>query len=114
MNCAVEFTGSISKLSVDDRLTIANMTTEWGALAGVFPVDEITLEWIHKRMKRFEGLNPLKHPRINSETLKKLESSILSPDIDCHYSKLLTLDLSTVSPYASGYYFHIDKLVRTQ
>ena len=31
LNCAVEFTGSesLAQLSIDDRLTIANMTTEW-------------------------------------------------------------------------------------
>lgn len=37
-NAALEFTGEdVAGLSVDDRLTIANMTTEWGALVGVFP-----------------------------------------------------------------------------
>ena len=36
LNHAVEFCGTgLKHLSVDDRLTIANMTTEWGALAGV-------------------------------------------------------------------------------
>jgi homoaconitate hydratase len=39
LNHAIEFTGSeetLKSLQVDDRLTIANMTTEWGALTG-FP-----------------------------------------------------------------------------
>ena len=37
LNHAIEFTGSeetLKSLQVDDRLTIANMTTEWGALTG--------------------------------------------------------------------------------
>lgn len=35
---AVEFHGAgAERLALDDRLTIANMTTEWGAVAGVFP-----------------------------------------------------------------------------
>lgn len=37
LNYAIEFTGSeetMQSLSVDTRLTIANMTTEWGALTG--------------------------------------------------------------------------------
>ena len=50
LNDVIEFTGEgIKNLSIDDRLTIANMTTEWGALAGVFPIDEITIEWLHNR-----------------------------------------------------------------
>jgi homoaconitate hydratase len=103
LNCAVEFTGSISKLSIDDRLTIANMTTEWGALAGVFPVDNVTLEWMYGRLARFSRIYPRGgHPRINAETMDKLESSILKPDANATYAKHITLDLSTVSPYASG------------
>jgi homoaconitate hydratase len=44
---AVEFEGEgIATLAMDDRITIANMTTEWGAVAGVFPVDDVTLAWI--------------------------------------------------------------------
>ena len=39
LGAAVEFLGAgAASLSIDDRLTIANMTTEWGAAAGVFPV----------------------------------------------------------------------------
>jgi homoaconitate hydratase len=37
LNHAIEFTGSeetLRRIPVDDRLTIANMTTEWGALSG--------------------------------------------------------------------------------
>jgi len=42
LNHVVEFVGSgIADLSMDQRLTIANMTTEWGALAGVFPFDDV-------------------------------------------------------------------------
>src|ERR1043166_5211887 len=37
LNMAVEFHGEgVASLSTDQRMTIANMTTEWGALAGVF------------------------------------------------------------------------------
>ncbi len=43
LNHAIEFTGSeetMRSLSIDDRLTIANMTTEWGALSGLVSVNE--------------------------------------------------------------------------
>ncbi len=46
----IEFGGDgIATLSVDDRLAMANMTTEWGALAGVFPADEVTFRWLRQR-----------------------------------------------------------------
>src|SRR2546421_7439747 len=41
LNMACEFVGEgVSSLSVDQRMSIANMTTEWGALAGGFPFDQ--------------------------------------------------------------------------
>ena len=50
LNHVIEFTGDgIANLSVDQRLSIANMTTEWGALAGVFPIDDITIKWLENR-----------------------------------------------------------------
>lgn len=50
LNHAVEFAGEgIASLSMPDRMAIANMTTEWGALAGVFPVDAITVAYLQPR-----------------------------------------------------------------
>ena len=49
LNAAVEFSGpGVASLSMDARLTIANMTTEWGALVGWFPVDEVTLAYLRR------------------------------------------------------------------
>ena len=99
LNCAVEFTGSgVESLSVDNRLTIANMTTEWGALAGLFPVDETTLNWLQTRGDRFKGM----HPRINQDSINSLKKYPLKADEDAQYFKTLSLDLSTVTPYVSG------------
>jgi homoaconitate hydratase len=103
LNAAVEFVGDgIQHLTVDDRLTIANMTTEWGALAGVFPVDEITLAWLKARAERLAKLYPQKHPRINKESIEKIAANPLTADSDAFYAKHLTLDLATVSPFVSG------------
>ena len=43
LNAVVEFTGpGVASLSMDERLSIANMTTEWGTLVGWFPPDATT------------------------------------------------------------------------
>ncbi|KAI0687628.1 homoaconitase [Cerioporus squamosus] len=115
LNGAIEFTGDgVSALSVDDRLTIANMTTEWGALAGVFPVDEVTLDWYERALKRLElrtfsspGLSssnppPPEHPRINRARLDALRATNLHSDPDASYASHLVLDLSTLVPHVSG------------
>ncbi|GJJ08653.1 mitochondrial Homoaconitase [Clathrus columnatus] len=112
LNSAVEFTGEgISHLSVDDRLSISNMTTEWGALAGVFPVDGVLLKWYDDMLQRTElGLFATasrsstlpSHPRINRERLDKLRSELISADDDAEYSSHLIFDLSSLVPHISG------------
>lgn len=73
MNCAIEFSGSgIAGLSVDDRLAIANMTTEWGAVAGLFPADSVLLEWYQKRNKYF------KHVFADYKLIKALYTNVPS------------------------------------
>jgi len=105
LNHAVEFYGEgIKSLSLSERLTIANMTTEWGALAGIFPVDEVTLDWLAKRIEYVERRDGAKthHPRLNYQRLKELEDNIITADDNAYYAKQLTLDLNTVIPYVSG------------
>jgi len=54
LNHAVEFAGDgVKSLSIDQRMSIANMTTEWGALAGVFPFDEVCRDYLHSRADYF-------------------------------------------------------------
>ena len=100
LNHAIEFTGleSIRTLPVDDRLAIANMTTEWGALSGLFPVDDVLLSWYQQRLD-YHGPN---HPRINKERLNQVESFLLTPSPSATYAKHLTLNLSHLSPSISG------------
>ncbi|KAJ3326157.1 mitochondrial Homoaconitase [Boothiomyces sp. JEL0866] len=85
LNAAVEFTGP-----------------EWGALAGVFPVDKVTIDWLKERDARFKNLYPISHPRINEFSIKDLENNLLEADKGAYYAKELVLDLATVSPYVSG------------
>ncbi|GMM38192.1 homoaconitate hydratase [Saccharomycopsis crataegensis] len=99
LNHAIEFTGEhIEELPIDYRLTIANMTTEWGALSGLFPVDNTLIEWYENRLKKV-GPN---HPRINEKTLQDLKNNLTKADSDSYYAKTLTIDLSTLSPFISG------------
>src|SRR3954449_11871133 len=54
LNHAVEFVGDgAANLPMSARMTIANMTTEWGALAGVFPFDETTVKYLRSRVPEF-------------------------------------------------------------
>lgn len=113
LNTAIEFTGEgVASLSVDERLTIANMTTEWGALVGVFPVDQTLLEWYEQTLKRVElrsfvsgtsGIPvPPEHPRINRQRLDALRATSLTSDTGASYSSHLVFDLSTLVPHVSG------------
>ncbi|KAJ1562412.1 mitochondrial Homoaconitase, partial [Nowakowskiella sp. JEL0078] len=105
LNHAVEFRGNqLDSLSVDERLSIANMTTEWGALAGVFPVDNVTIEWLKNRATQLAlfSSNGTMHQRINVDRIRELQVNPLVSDSNAKYAKRLTLDLATVSPYISG------------
>ncbi len=113
LNHAIEFTGEgVKNLSVEERLTIANMTTEWGALAGVFIIDEKTIEWLKKRTDFVSKRGPEKvnsdadgngnHPRMNLKHIEELENNIPQADKGAFYAKELTIDLSTIEPLVSG------------
>jgi homoaconitate hydratase len=117
LNAAIEFTGDgIAALPIDDRLTIANMTTEWGALVGYFPVDDVLLEWYEAVVKKLQlrtfstdpstgtgGIPaPPEHPRINRHRLDAVRAAPLLPDPDAEYASHLIIDLSTLVPHVSG------------
>ena len=112
LNHAIEFTGDVTtmrSLPVDDRLAIANMTTEWGALSGLFPIDDVLKGWL--RYKATEA-SMYKAPasqsasptteRFNHQRLDELFAHPLTADKGAKYAKELFLDLSTLSPYVSG------------
>lgn len=115
LNHAIEFTGEgVKYLSLDQRLTIANMTTEWGALSGIFPIDEVTIAWLKNRAKiiSLRGLEGVAsdidgngiHPRVNEKRIAELENDLqnLKADHDAFYAKEISIDLSTIEPHVSG------------
>lgn len=115
LNHVVEFVGDgIQHLTIDERLTIANMTTEWGALAGVFPVDDVTFEWLNQRAEFVakRGLANVpsdadgngKHPRLNEDRINRLRTELdaLNADSDAAYAKELQIELDSIQPHISG------------
>ena len=111
LNHAVEFVGDgAANLPISARMTIANMTTEWGALAGVFPFDEITVNYLRSRVPEFSNPNrPGKRgPKSRSGyTTAEIDAwwkdrQNLSADADAAYAIELELDLATVVPHVSG------------
>ena len=76
---ALEFAGEgVKSLSMTDRLTISNMAIEAGAKNGIFPVDEITMEYITDRVtKPYE---------------------VVEADADAEYASVVTIDLSALKP----------------
>src|SRR5437870_12309112 len=111
LNHAVEFVGDgVPNLPMSARMTIANMTTEWGALAGVFPFDEVTVNYLRSRVGAFT--NPTRPgtrgPRsrsgyTNSDIDAWWSDRVkLSADAEASYAIELELDLATVVPHVSG------------
>ncbi|KAM0345961.1 hypothetical protein ACHAPU_006015 [Fusarium lateritium] len=101
LNHAVEFAGGES-LPIDDRLTISNMTTEWGALAGVFPVDEMLISWYRGKATTNAMFGGSSKDRINHKRVDELDQNRLAADPGATYAKELYLNLSTLSPIIAG------------
>ncbi len=76
---SLEFTGEgLKSLGMADRLTIANMAIEAGAKNGIFPVDEITEEYVEGRFQR--------------------KPVVYTADEDAEYDETITIDLSALRP----------------
>ena len=79
---SMEFTGDgVKNLTMDDRLCICNMAIEAGAKNGIFPVDEITMEYMKGRTER--------------------EPVIYTADEDASYDEVIEIDLSKITPTVS-------------
>ncbi len=93
----VEFFGpGLSKLSLADRATIANMSPEYGATVGFFPVDMETLRYLIGT-GRSEELVELVHRYTVEQGLFRTDDSP-----DPVYTDVLELDMSTVEPSIAG------------
>lgn len=100
LNAVVEFSGpGLAGLSMGERLSIANMSTEWGALAGWFPIDATTLAYLRERRAALRGRGI---ERIRDEDLVAWTADPPRPDPDAAYAARVVLDLSGVTPHISG------------
>lgn len=89
---SLEFTGDgVAALSMDDRLSIANMAIEAGAKNGIFPVDDVTRSYCDGRFTR----TPVEY----------------TADEDAEYTREVVIDLSTLRPTVS--FPHLPENTRT-
>ncbi len=93
----VEFFGpGLASLSLADRATIANMSPEYGATCGLFPVDGVTLEYL-----RLTGRSPERIALV--EAYMKEQGLFHTPDQpEPEYSAVVELDLGSVEPSLAG------------
>lgn len=76
---SMEFVGDgIKHLSMDDRFTICNMAIEAGAKNGIFPVDELTIEYMEKHSTK--------------------KYTVYEADEDAQYDEVIEIDLAKVRP----------------
>lgn len=91
----VEYFGQgLKNLSVFDRATISNMTPEYGATLGFFPIDQLTLDYLKFTNRTKEAETVEKYAKENgffndhSENIK--------------YTEVLDFDLGAVEPSLAG------------
>jgi len=93
----VEFFGEdLAKLTVPDRATISNMSPEYGATVGFFPVDAQTIAYLRQTARPEAQIAA-------AEAYYKLQGCfgpVKPGEID--YSQVLKLDLSTIQPNVAG------------
>ena len=89
---SMEFVGEgIRNLSMDDRFTICNMAIEAGGKNGIFPVDELAVEYMKEHSKR--------------------EFTVYEADEDAEYDETYVIDLSELKPTVS--FPHLPSNTRT-
>ncbi|MGH9494441.1 MAG: aconitate hydratase, partial [Candidatus Sulfotelmatobacter sp.] len=105
----VEFHGpGLRELSLADRATIANMSPEYGATCGIFPIDRETLKYLQLTGRSAEQI-ALVEAYAWEQGLFHDEKA---PEAE--YSELLSLDLATVEPSLAGPKRPQDRIVLSQ
>ncbi|MFN0018518.1 MAG: aconitate hydratase AcnA [Pirellulaceae bacterium] len=93
----VEFFGTgVSRMSLADRATIANMAPEYGATMGFFPVDAETLNYLRRTGRTKPEVDLVERYNKEQGLFRTDASPVLS------YTKTVTLDLGSVEPSLAG------------
>jgi aconitate hydratase len=92
----VEFYGAgVASVPLANRATIGNMSPEFGSTVAIFPIDEVTLDYL-----RFTGRSEDEIALV--EAYSKAQGLWHDPSIEPRYSEYLELDLSSVVPSIAG------------
>ena len=92
----VEFYGDgVSRVPLANRATIGNMSPEFGSTVAIFPIDEITLDYLRVTGRSQEQIDLV-------EAYCKAQGLWHDASIEPNYSEYLELDLSTVVPSIAG------------
>ncbi|WP_114203695.1 aconitate hydratase [Janibacter anophelis] len=92
----VEFYGEgVAEVPLANRATIGNMSPEFGSTAAMFPIDDVTLEYL-----RLTGRSEQQVALV--EAYAKAQGMWLDPAVEPRFSEYLELDLSTVVPSIAG------------
>jgi aconitate hydratase len=97
VNKFVEFTGAgLSRMSLPDRATIANMAPEYGATMGFFPMDQESLDYL-RRTGRPESLVDLVEWYTKAQGLFRSDETP-----EPQFTDVVELDLADVEPSLAG------------
>ncbi len=92
----VEFYGAgVTSVPLANRATIGNMSPEFGSTAAMFPIDEVTLDYLRVTGRAQEQIDLV-------ETYAKEQGLWHDPSIEPRFSEYLELDLATVVPSIAG------------
>ncbi|MCI1638060.1 MAG: aconitate hydratase AcnA [Bifidobacterium crudilactis] len=96
----VEFYGDgVANVPLANRATLGNMSPEFGSTCGIFPIDDVTLDYL-----RLTGRSDAQVALVEAYAkANKLWHDTTSPDyVEPEYSEYMELDLSTVVPSIAG------------
>jgi aconitate hydratase len=92
----VEFYGAgVTQVPLANRATIGNMSPEFGSTAAIFPIDQVTLDYLE-----LTGRDD--HQIALVEAYSKAQGLWHDPSVEPRYSEYMELDLSTVVPSIAG------------
>ncbi|CAG2107268.1 unnamed protein product, partial [Medioppia subpectinata] len=96
----VEFYGpGVSELSIADRATIANMCPEYGATIGYFPTDKTTIDYLFQTGRED---NVIKYAETYLKAVKMFRNDYNNSSEDPVFTRVIELDLNTITPSVSG------------